>query len=114
MAIKYREAEELRRTTRENLTRTPENWMRFLRTASNTYKYSYPDQLLISAQFPDATAVVSFDVWSDRFGRRIRKGEKGIGLIDNSGRYPKMRYVFDISQSDRYKDVPQPEIVNIT
>ena len=53
MAIKYREAEELRRTTRENLTRTPENWMRFLRTASNTYKYSYQDQLMISAQFPD-------------------------------------------------------------
>ena len=114
MAIKYREAEELRLTTRKNLTASPENWMRFLKTASYTYKYSYPDQLLISAQFPDATAVVSFDVWSDRFGRRIRKGEKGIGLIDNSGRYPKMRYVFDISQSDRYKDVPQPEIVNIT
>ena len=110
MAIKYREAEELRATTRKNLTAAPENWMRFLKTASYTYKYSYPDQLLISAQFPNATAVASFDVWSDRFGRRIRKGEKGIGLIDNTGRYPKMRYVFDISQSDRYKDVPQPYV----
>ena len=110
MAIKYREAEELRRTTRENLTRTPENWMRFLRTASNTYKYSYQDQLMISAQFPDATAVASFDVWSDRFGRRIRSGEKGIGLIDDSGTRPKMKYVFDISQSDRYRDVPQPYV----
>ena len=110
MAIKYREAEELRRTTRENLTRTPENWMRFLRTASNTYKYSYQDQLMISAQFPDATAVASFDVWSDRFGRRIRSGEKGIGLIDDSGSRPKMKYVFDISQSDRYRDVPQPYV----
>ena len=113
MAIKYREAEELRLTTRKNLTASPENWMQFLKTASYTYKYSYPDQLLISAQFPDATAVASFDVWSDRFGRRIRKGEKGIGLIDNSGRYPKMRYVFDISQSDRYRDVPQPYIWNL-
>ena len=113
MAIKYREAEELRLTTRKNLTASPENWMRFLKTASYTYKYSYPDQLLISAQFPDATAVAAFDVWSDRFGRRIRKGEKGIGLIDNTGRYPRMRYVFDISQSDRYKDVPQPYIWNL-
>ena len=117
MAIKYREAEELRLTTRKNLTASAENWMRFwmrfLKTASYTYKYSYPDQLLISAQFPDATAVASFDVWSDRFGRRIRKGEKGIGLIDNTGRYPRMRYVFDISQSDRYKDVPQPYIWNL-
>ena len=113
MAIKYREAEELRLTTRKDLTASPENWMQFLKTASYTYKYSYPDQLLISAQFPDATAVASFDVWSDRFGRRIRKGEKGIGLIDNTERYPRMRYVFDISQSDRYRDVPQPYIWNL-
>ena len=110
MAIKYREAEELRFTTRKNLTSSPENWLKFLRTASNTYKYSYADQLMIAAQFPNATAVAPFDVWSDRFGRRIRAGEKGIGLIDDSGNYPKMKYVFDISQSDRFKDVPQPYV----
>ena len=110
MAIKYREAEDLRQSTRRSLTTTPENWMRFLRTASHTYKYNYQDQLLISAQFPNATAVAAFDVWSDRFGRRIRKGQKGIGLIDDTGRYPKMRYVFDISQSVCVRDVPQPYI----
>ena len=110
MAIKYREAEELRLTTRKNLTAAPENWMRFLRTASHTYKYGFQDQILIAAQFPNATAVAAFAVWSDRFGRRIRKGQKGIGLIDDRGNYPKMRYVFDISQSDRYRDVPQPYI----
>ena len=110
MAIKYREAEELRLSTRKSLTANPENWMRFLRTASNTYKYSYQDQLMITAQFPQATAVAAFDVWSDRFGRRIRSGEKGIGLIDDSGTYPKMKYVFDISQSVRYRDVPQPYV----
>ena len=65
---------------------------------------------MIAAQFPNATAVAPFDVWSDRFGRRIRAGEKGIGLIDDSGNYPKMKYVFDISQSDRFKDVPQPYV----
>ena len=92
MAIKYREAEELRLSTRKELTATAENWMRFLKTASNTYKYSYSDQLMIAAQFPNATAVANFDVWSDRFGRRIRKGEKGIGLIDDSGNYPKIKY----------------------
>ena len=84
--------------------------MQFLRTASNTYKYSYSDQLMIAAQFPNATAVASFDVWSDRFGRKIKAGEKGIGLIDDSGNYPKMKYVFDISQSVRYRDVPQPYV----
>ena len=110
MAIKYLEAEKLRLETRKKLTATPENWMQFLRTASNTYKYSYSDQLMIAAQFPNATAVASFDVWSDRFGRKIKAGEKGIGLIDDSGNYPKMKYVFDISQSVRYRDVPQPYV----
>ena len=110
MAIKYLEAEKLRLETRKKLTATPENWMQFLRTASNTYKYSYSDQLMIAAQFPNATAVASFDVWSDRFGRKIKAGEKGIGLIDDSGTYPKMKYVFDISQSVRYRDVPQPYV----
>ena len=110
MAIKYREAEKLRLETRKKLTATPENWMQFLKTASNTYKYSYSDQLMIAAQFPNATAVASFDVWSDRFGRKIKSGEKGIGLIDDSGTYPKMKYVFDISQSVRYRDVPQPYV----
>ena len=110
MAIKYLEAEKLRLETRKKLTATPENWMHFLRTASNTYKYSYSDQLMIAAQFPNATAVASFDVWSDRFGRKIKAGEKGIGLIDDSGNYPKMKYVFDISQSVRYRDVPQPYV----
>ena len=110
MAIKYREAEELRLSTRKELTATAENWMHFLKTASNTYKYRYEDQLMISAQFPNATAVAAFDVWSDRFGRKIRKGEKGIGLIDDSGSRPKMKYVFDISQSEQSRDVPQPYI----
>lgn len=114
MAIKYREAEELRLSTRKNLTATPENWLRFLRTASNTYKYSYQDQLMIAAQFPQATAVAAFDVWSDRFGRKIRAGEKGIGLIDDSGSRPRMKYVFDISQSSIYRDVPQPYIWELT
>ena len=110
MAIKYREAEELRQTTRQNLAKSVENWTRFLKTAGNTYKYNYSDQLLISAQFPNATAVASFDLWSERFGRRIRTGEKGIGLIDNSGSHPKIRYVFDISQSTANPKIPQPQV----
>lgn len=110
MAIKYREAEELRLTTRKNLASSKENWQQFLTTASNTYKYSFSEQVLIFAQFPKAKAVASFNVWSEKFGRRIRYNEKGIGLIDDTKSYPKMKYVFDISQSNRFKDVPQPYI----
>ena len=81
MAIKYLEAEKLRLETRKKLTATPENWMQFLRTASNTYKYSYSDQLMIAAQFPNATAVAPFDVWSDRFGRKLKHYRlKSVGL----------------------------------
>ena len=110
MAIKYREAEELRQTTRQNLARSIENWTRFLKTTGNTYKYNYSDQLLISAQFPNATAVASFDLWSERFGRRIKSGQKGIGLIDTSGSHPKVKYVFDISQSTANPNIPQPQV----
>lgn len=99
MTIKYREAEDLRMATRQELTSSPENWLKFLRTASNTYKYNFSDQLLIFAQFPNAKAVAVFDVWSKTFGRKIREGEKGIGLIDDKGEYPRIKYVFDISQS---------------
>jgi N12 class adenine-specific DNA methylase len=99
VAIKYREAEDLRMATRQELTSSPENWLKFLRTASNTYKYNFSDQLLIFAQFPNAKAVAVFDVWSKTFGRKIREGEKGIGLIDDKGEYPRIKYVFDISQS---------------
>lgn len=99
MAIKYREAVDLRITTKQKLTSSAENWLSFLRTASNTYKYNFSDQLLIFAQFPNAKAVAVFDVWSKKFGRKIREGEKGIGLIDDKKEYPRIKYVFDISQS---------------
>lgn len=99
MTIKYREAEDLRMATRQELTSSPENWLKFLRTASNTYKYNFSDQLLIFAQFPNAKAVAVFDVWSKTFGRKIREGEKGIGLIDDQREYPRIKYVFDVSQS---------------
>ena len=76
MAIKYREAVDLRMSTKQELTSSSENWLKFLRTASNTYKYNFSDQLLIFAQFPNAKAVAVFDVWSKTFGRKIREGEK--------------------------------------
>jgi len=99
VAIKYREAVDLRMSTKQELTSSSENWLKFLRTASNTYKYNFSDQLLIFAQFPNAKAVAVFDVWSKTFGRKIREGEKGIGLIDDQREYPRIKYVFDVSQS---------------
>ncbi len=66
---------------------------------SRNYKYSFPDQLLIHAQRPDATACAGYDVWTQRMGRYVRRGAKGIALVDNSGDSPKLRYVFDVSDT---------------
>ena len=66
---------------------------------SRNYKYGFADQLLIHAQRPDASACAGYDVWTGRMGRYVRRGAKGIALVDNSGDSPKLRYVFDVSDT---------------
>ena len=70
-------------------------WPDFLRSAAWNFRFSFPNQLLIYAQRPDATSCYSFDDWNKRFDRRIRKGAKGIALIDDSGDQLALRHVFD-------------------
>ena len=74
-------------------------WTAFLDTASRLYKYPFHDQLMIHAQRPEATACASYEVWNDTMRRYVRRGAKGIALVDNSGDAPKLRYVFDISDT---------------
>lgn len=66
---------------------------------SRNYKYGFADQILIHAQRPDASACAEYDVWTGRMGRYVRRGAKGIALVDNSGDSPKLRYVFDVSDT---------------
>ena len=75
------------------------SWTDFLNTAARLYKYPYHEQLLIYAQRPEATACASFDIWNQYMGRYIRRGAKGIALIDSSGDTPKLKYVFDVSDT---------------
>ena len=82
-----------------HITSSLEGWTSFLTTASKNYKYPYYDQLMIHAQRPDATACAEYDFWNDRMGRYVKRGSKGIALVDNSGEYPRLRYVFDISDT---------------
>lgn len=70
-------------------------WPDFLRSAAWNFRFSFPNQLLIYAQRPTATACYSFDEWHKRFDRRIRKGAKGIALIDDSADQLALRHVFD-------------------
>ena len=75
------------------------SWIDFLSTAARLYKYPYHEQLLIYAQRPEATACASFDIWNRYMGRYIRRGAKGIALIDSTSDTPNLKYVFDVSDT---------------
>ena len=81
------------------LTGSWQEWAAFLTTASRLYKYPFHEQLMIYAQRPDATACAEYDLWNDKMGRYVRRGSKGIALVDDSGDRPRLRYVFDISDT---------------
>ena len=90
---------ELSNQASKDITASVQSWMSFLSTAARCSRYSYADQLMIHAQYPGATACAEYEVWRDVMNRFVYKGEKGIALIDYSGDYPRLRYVFDVSQT---------------
>ena len=84
MPSKTEEYLALAQRTANGLTRYWESWTDYLTTASRLYKYSFPDQLMIYAQRPDATACADYDIWNNRMNRYVRRGSKGIALLDES------------------------------
>ena len=81
------------------ITGSYQSWTDFLTTAARLYKYPYHEQLMIYAQRPDATACADYELWNKRMGRYVRRGAKGIALIDHSGDAPKLKYVFDVADT---------------
>lgn len=79
-------------------------WRQYLNTAARVYKYSFADQLLIYGQRPDATACAELPLWNEKMGRWVNRGAHGIALIDTSGRRPRLRYVFDVSDTHLSRD----------
>ena len=100
----------LAQRTANGLTRYWESWTDYLTTASRLYKYPFADQLMIYAQRPDATACASFDIWNNRMGRYVRRGSKGIALLDQSGSVPRLHYVFDVSDTGVRHNSRDPEM----
>ena len=90
---------QLAEDTARHVTGDWQRWAGFLSTAARLYKYSYPDQLMIYAQRPDATACASYDIWNDRMNRYIKRGSKGIALLDDAGDRLRLRYVFDLADT---------------
>ena len=110
MPNKTQEYLNLAQQTAKELTRYWENWTDYLTTASRLYKYSYADQLMIYAQRPDATACASFDIWNNRMNRYVRRGSKGIALLDQSSSVPRLHYVFDVSDTGVRRNSRDPEM----
>ena len=102
MPSKTEEYLALAQRTANGLTRYWESWTDYLTTASRLYKYPFADQLIIYAQRPDATACAEYDVWNNKMNRYVRRGSKGIALLDESGGFPRLHYVSLL-------DAPVPE-----
>ena len=110
MPSKTEEYLALAQRTANGLTRYWESWTDYLTTASRLYKYSFPDQLMIYAQRPDATACADFDIWNNRMNRYVRRGAKGIALLDESSGFPRLHYVFDVSDTGVRRNSRDPEM----
>ena len=110
MPSKTEEYLALAQRTANGLTRYWESWTDYLTTASRLYKYPFSDQLMIFAQRPDATACADFDIWNNRMNRYVRRGAKGIALLDESSGFPRLHYVFDVSDTGVRRNSRDPEV----
>ena len=110
MPSKTEEYLALAQRTANGLTRYWESWTDYLTTASRLYKYPFADQLMIYAQRPDATACADFDIWNNRMNRYVRRGAKGIALLDEFSGFPRLHYVFDVSDTGVRRNSRDPEV----
>ena len=110
MPSKTEEYLALAQRTANGLTRYWESWTDYLTTASRLYKYPFADQLMIYAQRPDATSCADFDIWNNRMNRYVRRGAKGIALLDESSGFPRLHYVFDVSDTGVRRNSRDPEV----
>lgn len=103
--------DELYHQTLAEFAASPEKWTSFLDTAARLYKYDFKSQVLIWSQRPDATACAELPLWNERLHRRVNRGSNGIGIVDNSSAQPRIKYLFDISDtSPRDQSVAPPYI----
>lgn len=82
-----------------SVTASPESWKSFLSTAAIAYNYNFPNQLLIHAQSPTASAVADIQYWNQQAGRYVKRGAHGIAILDTRSRKPRLRYLFDLSDT---------------
>ncbi len=101
---------QLAEQTAQRVTGSFQAWTGFLATAARLYKYPYHEQLMIYAQRPEATACADYELWNNTMHRYVRRGSQGIALIDTSNDQPRLRYVFDVSDTGGGKNSRRPNL----
>ena len=96
--------------TARQVTGSFQAWTGFLTTAARLYKYPFHEQLMIYAQRPEATACADYELWNNTMHRYVRRGSRGIALIDTSGDRPRLRYVFDVSDTGGGENSRRPNL----
>jgi len=104
---------------KQDILHSEKEYLKLLKVIGNNQRYDFLSQLSIYDKNPNATACASFDVWRERFNRTVMRGQRGIPVINTTGTFQKIGYIFDISQTvsidknvnevelwsfDRYKD----------
>lgn len=108
MPTKAQAFAQLAEDTATRLTSSLANWTGFLATVGRLYKYLYHEQLMIYAQRPDATACADYELWNNKMNRFVRRGSTGIALLDPTGDTPKLKYVFDVSDTGGRENSRRP------
>ncbi|QAT60971.1 helicase [Acidilutibacter cellobiosedens] len=108
MSDKAQAYAQLAEETAKSLTKSLANWTGFLTTVGRLYKYPYHEQLMIYAQRPDATACAEYDLWNNTMNRYVRRGSKGIALLDPDGDRMRLKYVFDVSDTGGRENSRRP------
>ena len=103
------------RETISKITASKENWTAFLTTMARNYEFTYPEQVMIYAQRPNATFCKPYDEWNDENYRRyVKRGSTGIALFVTSGNKPYLRYVFDVADTGIRRSSPELKAWEVT
>ena len=83
-----------------NITRSEKNWKDVLKVAGQLYRYEFDNIVMVTAQrSPEkSTLMADYDTWN-KVGRYVKRGAKGCAIFPSRALNPRMRYIFDISDT---------------
>ena len=95
------------RETIHRITANRENWTSFLATMARNYDFTYPEQVMIYAQRPNATLCKPYEEWNtEQYRRYVKRGSTGIALFVMNQDKPYLRYVFDVADTGVRRSSP--------